>query len=97
MHSAVPVTEIFTEFRLLPSPDSLNDTVIEFEVTLVTLAKLKCGLTANADDASSAIVSATVAMATTPIGRTRRVVPFMVHPPRCDGPSGRHAVATLTG
>jgi hypothetical protein len=48
-HSAVPLREMFTESRLLPSPDSLNDTVIELVPTFVTLAKLKCGLTARAD------------------------------------------------
>src|SRR6266540_2131085 len=38
MHSAVPETEMFTESRLLPSPASLNETVIELVPTFVTLA-----------------------------------------------------------
>ncbi len=65
MHSAVPERLIFTEFRLLPSPDSLNDTVIELEVTLVTLAKLKWGLTAKTCETARTSISIASNAATT--------------------------------
>src|SRR6266568_2841781 len=57
MHSAVPERVIVTEFRLLPSPASLNATVIVLEVTLVTLAKRKCGLVAKAAETARTSIS----------------------------------------
>jgi len=57
MHSAVAERLIVTESRLLPSPDSLNATVIVLEVTLVTVAKLKWGLTAKASETARTSIS----------------------------------------
>jgi len=57
MHSAVPERVIVTEFMLLPSPASLNATVIVLEVTLVTLAKRKWGLVAKASETARTSIS----------------------------------------
>src|SRR6266568_3825633 len=74
MHSAVPLSEMFTELRLWSSPDSRNCTVIEFDVTDVTLVAFltKWGLSASAVPVTSPITPRKAAA----VMRNRRILGF---------------------